>query len=107
MMSPLSCSLLKTNSLDRFCVNGELDFTLAWRRETETLKMWPNMESGQGLEKGRQDERREHVLWAEPNLACHPVGAILPKAQRGRYSAHYFVHVLIVNPAAGRGNTHH
>lgn len=61
---------------------------------------------GRGLEKGRQGEKGKHILWVEPNLARHPVGAILPKAQRGRYSAHYFVHVLIVNPAAERGNTH-
>lgn len=106
----LSYSLLKTNRSLCFCVNGELDFAFLWPGEgkEETLKrrgqIWKG--GGVGRKKGRM-KRGEHILWAEPNLARHPVGAILPKAQRGRYSAHYFVHFLIVNPAAGRGNTHH
>lgn len=95
-----------TNGSRCFCVNGELDFAFLWPEGGETSKTWPGMKSGRGLMTERQNGREEHMLWAKPNLACHPVGAVLPKAQRGRYSAHYFVHVLIVNPAAGKGNRH-
>lgn len=38
----------------------------------------------------------------EPNLARHPVGAVLSKAQRRRNCSHYFVHLLIVNPSTGK-----
>lgn len=43
-----------------------------------------------------------HGGWEEPNLACHPVWAVLSKAQWRRDSAHNFVHLLIVDPTTGK-----
>lgn len=42
------------------------------------------------------------VNMGESNLACHPLGAVLPKAQGRRDSANNFVHLLIVDPTAGK-----
>ena len=41
-----------------------------------------------------------HGWGPEANLASHPVGAVLSQAQRRRDHPHYFVHILIRDPAA-------
>lgn len=61
---------------------------------------------GQGWkwEEVRKNPTGKSAKWVvnmgEPNLACHPVGAVLSKAQGRRDSAYNFVHLLIMDPTA-------
>lgn len=56
---------------------------------------------------GRQKEEQEEVVldMGEPNLACHPVWAVLPKAQGRRDSAYNFVHLLIMDPTTEKNTS--
>lgn len=53
------------------------------------------------MEEAQRGEGGGSVM-GEPNLACHPVWAVLPKAQGRGDSAHNFVHLLIVDPTTGK-----
>lgn len=61
-------------------------------------------EQGWRWEEVRKNPTRKSAKWVvnmgESNLACHPVGAVLSKAQGRRDSAYNFVHLLIVDPTA-------
>lgn len=69
-----------------------------WRRKKKREKE----EVSEGPKRRRLSGFLFVCLGGGANLACHPVGAVLPKSQWRWDRVHNFVHLLIVDPTTGK-----